>query len=138
MNPTSVFEYSITFLEEYGIWCILGLVSCFFAWIWIKTAMESRKGKDDKKKVVTKAMLIKTVGIMFIPFFCWLFVAEINPSYFGYGYSTNGIDVLAKEDSTLWLSDYYTRSTGGQGSYCTYRIQGINLNDGTRAFKKLS
>lgn len=63
----------------------------------------------------------------------------INRHYFGYGYSTNGIAIVAHEDNALWSLDFHGSSGAGTGaeSSVVYRIQGIDLTNGEKLFKKL-
>lgn len=134
----SFLDFIITFLSEYGIWLIFTLIGIFMGIIWIGIAIENRKEKKQEKvKILTKKSSIQMLIVVFIPFFIWLFVSEINPSYFGYGYSTNNLNIVSHQDSALWGIDYYVQSGGGIGSSTIYRIQGINLNNGKKLFKKM-
>jgi outer membrane protein assembly factor BamB len=137
MTASSYFEFTITFLNEYGIWCLIGMIALFFCSLWIWTAIENRKEKESKPKYVNKATFIKIIAVMLLPFLTWLFIGEINPSYLGYGYSTNGLDIIAHGDNALCVMDYITQSAGKGGSIAIYRIQGLNMNTGIKEFRKL-
>ncbi len=134
---SSVFNYIITFFEVYGIACMIGVLFVFFIGLWIGTAIENRKKKEDLKKPITKGGLIKIVLIMAVPVCCTLFITNVNPNYFGYGYANDDFSADLHEGNLLWGIDEYRTSSGKSRTVVIYRIQCLDLKTGKRQFKKL-
>ncbi len=134
----SFLDFSIAFFYVYGIWCIFVLMSLFMLLVYAGAVAENRKIKEDTEKYLPRKLFIALIlFFVVLPFACWLFVAQINPRYVGYGYSTDNFKVVVQQDNVLWGMNKWTISgTHNRGSGI-YRIQGINLDSGKKLFKRL-
>jgi hypothetical protein len=130
------FNYLITFLRLYGLWCILGLIAFFFITYWVIHI--GKLGLFRRKESLTGNRITRWLvfGMIFI-FSVSIFINEINPEYLGLGYATTGPKLLLHQKGVIWLEDYYSRSAGGMGSSVNYRIRGIDLENGKLLFTKL-
>jgi len=130
------FNYLITFLTIYGLWCLLSLLAFFFITYWV-----IHIGKFNfflrKQSLIGNGITRWMVFVIFIIFSVSIFINEINPEYLGLGYATTKPKLLLHQKRVVWLEDYYSRSAGGMGSSVNYRIRGIDLADGKLLFTKL-
>ena len=121
-------DKSITFLELYGIWTLLGIlfiVSIVFMVI------------SDRKKEIPKPVFITAVSLFLgLPFVLFIFLYFINLEFLGYGYATRKSTVVAKDDNIIWVQDYSIQSSGGEGSSMIYRIQGLDIEKVEKMFRK--
>jgi hypothetical protein len=123
---TSLLDFFVTFLHFYGIWCLLGLITIALVTITI------RRNQTDK---IPRKVFFFLIAFVFIIFFSWVFVSQINPHYCGFGYASENFKVVAANDNVLWGLDSYDNSSKYGGELI--RIQGVDLENGEKLFTKL-
>ncbi len=123
-----ILDFITTFFDVYGVACFI--IATFLGFGISIIA----------KKIPPKVSMTLILFFVVLPFTCWIFASQINPRYVGYGYAVKDFKVAVQEDSVLWIinsswiSNY--SETGGE-SEIMYRIQGLNLDSGTKLFRKL-
>ncbi len=128
----SCLDFSITFCEAYGLWIMAVLI--FLGFVIVIGA------KACKIKLSSTVFLWITLIFAVFPIACAFFVFDLNPRHGGYGYAVDNFEVVAQEDNILWGIDYRTTPGGGAtggGGVAIYRVQGLNLDSGTKLFRKL-
>jgi hypothetical protein len=131
-------DFPVTFLQEYGVYCIMGLIGLLLLLMYSLTALENRNNKHDPKKYLPKKVFIPLLVVfVLLPFSGYLFISVINPHFTGYGYTVHDEKESMHSDSILWAVNKWSISGKGSHSSYVYRLQAINLHTGKRVFKKL-
>ena len=117
-------DFIITFFKNYGFFSLFGLfvISLLLAWFI----------KYRKKRAVLKSILTALI-LVFIIFIFSFFLNAINSKHIGFGYCNGRFKVLACGDNILWGMDEFKSKNDSK----IYRIQGLNLDNGKKLFRKL-
>lgn len=117
----SFFNFLITFISEYGLWCFFGVIFIGGSFILFK---EDKKGSLSRKVTIAAMATIITTAITYV------FISYINPNYTCVGYSTNSFKVIKQEENVLACMNEIGYTGGKTMGHGIYRLQGLNLDDG--------
>lgn len=128
---TPLMDFLVTVCWVIGIWAILVLIPVIMTCVIVV--------EEKKLKLPQKVYIAFTAAFVVIPMVCAFFVGLINPYFFAFGYATDNFEVVANEENVLWGMDYWILPGGGDaggGSSIVYRVQGLNLDDGRKMFRR--
>lgn len=127
---TPLMDFLVTVCWVIGIWAILVLIPVIMTCVIVV--------EEKKLKMPQKVYVAFTAAFVVIPMVCAFFVLIINPYFFAFGYATDNFEVVANEENVLWGMDYWILPGGdaGGGSSIVYRIQGLDLDNGRKMFRR--
>lgn len=91
-----------------------------------------------RKEPVRKWLMGTSIGLFGAMFAVLIFMGILNPTIFGFGLIQDDFKFVAVQENVLWGEDSILMGDGDGGIASEmYRIQGIDLDKGTRVFRDL-
>jgi outer membrane protein assembly factor BamB len=132
----SNFDLLVTVLDSSTSWCITSVIALFlFLILLLGRVFPFRRINGNNKLKLFLSVLITLPLVTII--LLWIFIGYINPNYLGYGYSTQIPTIIVNDEHSLWLLDRNTNYYPEMGSKDTYRIQGVDLSNGKKQFRRI-
>jgi len=130
------FDLLATTLDSQWSWYVTSVVAVFLFLILfsIRFLTLHRVKKNSRLKLLL--YVFTTIPLVFI-ILLWIVLKCINPNYLGYGYATQTPTTIVNTKHIVWLLDRNTSYQPEMGAEDTYRIQGLNLSNGKKLFRRI-